>query len=1091
MKTKLITITLVSLVGILMMASTGAVKAEFNTIYVPDDYPTIQAAVDAANSGDTIIVRDGTYTENIDVDKPHLTIKSENGAEKTIVRAENLDDSVFEVTTDHVSITGFTVKGIGDYGIALFWGTKHSNISDNIVSNTTCGIALLNSDYNIIIANSVSDNDLGICLWNSSSNNTIESNIASNNERSGIYLDGSPDNILTNNIMSNNRYNLDIVGSLSHFTQSIDTSNKVNGKPVYYWVNKQDQEIPSDAGYVGIVNSKNIMVKNLILTNNGQGILLVYSTDSIIENIHISNNDLGIHLSGSSNNNIRFNVVSNNNVGIALEYSSNRNNIEYNNVMLSDGGLVLDNSSDNNLYLNNFVDNTNNVWYSFDSTNIWNSPEQITYTYNGNIYTNYLGNYWDDYIGIDTDGDGIGDTPYNIDGDKDNYPLMQPFENYVEGEVPPIPSEFWVEVKEDGECIYSDKNGNLPSEIELEENKVKCLPSGWVLKKELDENGNPIEESLDGKGIRWFNKLIDVTDDTVGWMERGDLNDDKTKQAEWKRRIEIIIFGMNSEISPDFRFSKNKLQYGQENNDIKYLQIILKHKKFFPADVKVVNHFGPTTQEAVKKFQEKYNLDERNGEVDDETVEKLNSILSKNCILDVSRASSIRNEDENLIDNPPQWLKTDFFQGASREERLGFLLAMDLQESGGVSFDNEYVKPDLYDCGRGIMQITTPVFIGWGSGVGCYKNECKRCESEEDRDSCKCYYTNTNQGIGANLKDGLRGLQWHYNQSNCEYYSDECLLVENIGIEFDNYYEDRTIRFTYKCVPESEIESPSCTNDGKKCNSKIKEVAEVHTNEAGEEITDISIPCNKFRIIDSMWRHNGRKVYERGTCKGNDYLWCIAEKLDETSSTTDEIVDIFERTMPNKDDWIKKLKFVSNAPNTMLKILSPANLQVYDSEGRITGLVNGDLITGIPFSSYKEEENMITVPFSYDSYHYKIAGTETGNYGFEAIFIENGNIATFTATEIPISTSTIHQYTIDWDALSQGKKGVTLQIDADGDGVFEKTVTADNNLTYDEFILQTETIIDFDPDTLNLEDKGKSVTTYIELPERYEINQKR
>ena len=53
-------------------------------IYVPDDYPTIQAAIDNASDGDTIIVRDGTYTENIDVDK-RLTIRSENGSDFTVV----------------------------------------------------------------------------------------------------------------------------------------------------------------------------------------------------------------------------------------------------------------------------------------------------------------------------------------------------------------------------------------------------------------------------------------------------------------------------------------------------------------------------------------------------------------------------------------------------------------------------------------------------------------------------------------------------------------------------------------------------------------------------------------------------------------------------------------------------------------------------------------------------------------------------------------------------------------------------------------------------------------------------------------------
>ena len=39
------------------------------TIYVPDNYAKILWAVDNAYAGDTIIVRDGTYTENVDVKK--------------------------------------------------------------------------------------------------------------------------------------------------------------------------------------------------------------------------------------------------------------------------------------------------------------------------------------------------------------------------------------------------------------------------------------------------------------------------------------------------------------------------------------------------------------------------------------------------------------------------------------------------------------------------------------------------------------------------------------------------------------------------------------------------------------------------------------------------------------------------------------------------------------------------------------------------------------------------------------------------------------------------------------------------------------
>jgi PKD repeat protein len=89
--------------------------------YVPDDYSTIQAAVDAASAGDTIIVREGTYYEKVVVDKS-LTIKSSSGSpEYTIVDAVDPYADVFSVTADHVNISGFTVTGAPDfYGIYLY-----------------------------------------------------------------------------------------------------------------------------------------------------------------------------------------------------------------------------------------------------------------------------------------------------------------------------------------------------------------------------------------------------------------------------------------------------------------------------------------------------------------------------------------------------------------------------------------------------------------------------------------------------------------------------------------------------------------------------------------------------------------------------------------------------------------------------------------------------------------------------------------------------------------------------------------------------------------------------------------------------------
>lgn len=101
----------------------------------------------------------------------------------------------------------------------------------------------------------------------------------------------------------------------------------------------------------------------------------------------------------------------------------------------------------------------------------------------------------------------------------------------------------------------------------------------------------------------------------------------------------------------------------------------------------------------------------------------------------------------------------------------------------------------------------------------------------------------------------------------------------------------------------------------------------------------------------------------------------------------------------------------------------------------------------------------------------KVVGTGDGGYALDVVFDEeDGTTIAFTATEIPTAINTIHQYIIDWPALSQGETAVTLLVDYEGDGVFDKSATADSELTAEKFVLQTETIaavMDFDPNTLN------------------------
>jgi len=174
----------------------------------------IQAAVDNADTGETIFVWNGSYTENVDVNK-RLTLVGD-GADVVTVQAADVWDHVFNVTADYVNISGFTATGAtGEWwvycaGIYLD-GANHCNISNNNASNNGMygGICLRYSSNNLITNNIADSNNVffggnGIDLYYSN-NNTLTSNIVANNiHLYGISISSSTDNTLTNNTVSNN-----------------------------------------------------------------------------------------------------------------------------------------------------------------------------------------------------------------------------------------------------------------------------------------------------------------------------------------------------------------------------------------------------------------------------------------------------------------------------------------------------------------------------------------------------------------------------------------------------------------------------------------------------------------------------------------------------------------------------------------------------------------------------------------------------------------------------------------------------------------------------------------------------------------------
>jgi nitrous oxidase accessory protein NosD len=299
--------------------------ASAERVIVPDDFSTIQEAVDNANDGDTVFVKSGTYYENVTVNKS-IFLKGENPTSSIIKGG-------ITVTAHNVTISSLTIDGPETWSETGIF---------------TCGVQIM-GDLHTTTAASITNCVItawGTAIWTGRGDGNKIINNTLSNANIGIEIDGSDNIVSYNNIQT------------------------LSG---------------------GIVLSDQYMSNNLVFRNRvsaeiGVGVNWYNSENYIFENIIVSCT-IGVHLG----------------------------------VWPEGWGPC----SDNKIFHNNFIDNTQPTFVGEGSTNTWDDGYPSG------------GNYWSDHSGVDvktgrdqtaTGSDGIADTPHVIDPDNiDNYPLMTPF----------------------------------------------------------------------------------------------------------------------------------------------------------------------------------------------------------------------------------------------------------------------------------------------------------------------------------------------------------------------------------------------------------------------------------------------------------------------------------------------------------------------------------------------------------------------------------------------------------------------------------------------------------------------------------------
>jgi len=295
-------------------------------------------------------------------------------------------------------------------------GETHTYITGNIGQ----AILIAVSDVEIHDAN-ISDVAIGIIAHSSSGVRIVRSKIV--NCSWGIFLRDSDETTIQNNIIVSSRYGIHIYSSFNH----IITDNTFVGNGIYleHMESGNPEDLLAEEFHGNILNGRPMILiqrKSNVYISGSYGQIIVYRSHNVlIRSINALNTNYALLAYSSTNLTVIDSFFGFAEISISIRYTDNVT-LAYN--TFDSTKLYLVESYKVNIIMNNFYDSKVDI---LGGSLKFNTSIKVAYMYKGQMYRNYLGNYWSDHNNTDTNNDGIADNPTS----RDKSPLSEPKEYYA------------------------------------------------------------------------------------------------------------------------------------------------------------------------------------------------------------------------------------------------------------------------------------------------------------------------------------------------------------------------------------------------------------------------------------------------------------------------------------------------------------------------------------------------------------------------------------------------------------------------------------------------------------------------------------